>query len=133
MSAISQAELLLTEIDRARLLKLGAELLPAPVLELLAEARVVPSPAIPPRVATMYSQLQVLHEESQQSQKLTLCYPADAEPAEGFISVLSPVGAALLGCSIGARVAWTSPSGEARHLRLQEILFQPEASGDYAI
>ena len=38
-----------------------------------------------------------------------------------------------LAVSIGARVAWTSPSGEARHLRLQEILFQPEASGDYAI
>lgn len=133
MSSHQSGELLLTEIDRARLLKLNGGVLPAPMLDLLKEAGVVPSPAIPQQVVTMYSQVLVSHEQGGAPQKLTLCYPADAEPAAGFISVLSPVGAALLGRTVGTTVAWTSPAGEERRLTIESILFQPEASGDYAL
>ena len=62
---------------------------------------------------------------------MTLCYPADTDPARGFISVLAPLGASLLGLREGDVAGWTSPLGEERQTRIVEILFQPEASGDY--
>lgn len=133
MSAILNGELLLTELDRARLLKLKEGVLPAPVLDLLKDASAVPSQSIPSHVVTMYSQVLVSHHDGGPLQKLTLCYPSDAEPSEGFISVLSPVGAALLGRPVGATVAWTSPDGRERQMRIDSILFQPETTGDYSI
>ncbi|MFN4115451.1 MAG: GreA/GreB family elongation factor [Inhella sp.] len=62
---------------------------------------------------------------------LTLCYPLDAEPGRGFISVLSPVGSAPLGRRVGDLIGWRTPLGELRQLRIAALLFQPEASGDY--
>lgn len=132
MSAFISGELLLTELDRARLLKLNGGVLPAPLLALLDDASALPSPAIPPQVVTMYSQVLVSHDDGAAPQKLTLCYPADAEPSEGFISVLSPVGAALLGRTAGTRVAWLTPAGTERQMTIESILFQPEATGDFS-
>ena len=63
--------------------------------------------------------------------KLTLCYPQDAEPQFGFVSVLSPIGLGLLGQQVGATVGWESPDGTERMAEVDAILFQPEASGDY--
>lgn len=130
MSAFPHGEPLLTELDRTRLLKLG-HCLPDPLAELLADATAVPSPQIPPHVVTMYSQVVVRHEGGDATHKLVLCYPADAEPARGFVSVLSPIGAALLGQRVGETVEWTAPDGRVRRTTLEALLFQPEASGDY--
>jgi hypothetical protein len=55
-----------------------------------------------PDVVTMYSQVLLQDTRSGQRNTLTLCYPADAEPAVGFVSVLSPVGSALLGLRVGS-------------------------------
>jgi regulator of nucleoside diphosphate kinase len=63
--------------------------------------------------------------------KVTWCYPDDAEPSQGFISVLSPLGASLLGLQAGDVAQWRTPFGEQRTARIVEVLFQPEASGDY--
>lgn len=62
---------------------------------------------------------------------LTICYPGDAEPTLGFISVLSPVGASLLGLSVGATAHWHTPTGDVCTAEVAALLFQPEASGDY--
>jgi regulator of nucleoside diphosphate kinase len=132
MSALLNGELLLTELDRARLLKLNGGTLPEPLLALLDEASALPSPAIPPHVVTMYSQVLVTHDDGTPPQKLTLCYPGDAAPNEGFISVLSPVGAALLGRAAGSTVTWLTPTGKERRMTLTAILFQPEATGDFS-
>ena len=70
-------------------------------------------------------------QDDGEQRKLTLCYPDDAEPSAGFISVLSPVGLALLGRRVGAQVSWTMPSGKQRLLTIDAMLFQPEASGDH--
>lgn len=131
MPATLHSELLLTELDRARLLKLNPDDLPEPLQDLLKDVSTVPSPSIPPHVVTMYSQVLVSHPGDPSPQTLTLCYPKDAAPQEGRVSVLSPVGAALLGQPVGATVAWTSPDGKERGLRIDALLFQPEASGDY--
>jgi regulator of nucleoside diphosphate kinase len=97
----------------------------------LDQARVVPSRSIGPDVVTMYSQVILQHLGGGRRTKLTLCYPSDAEPAQGFVSVLSPVGASLIGRPLGAVACWVCPDGEPRMAEVKAILFQPEATGDY--
>ena len=120
----------LTELDAARLLRLQRQGAALPVAELLDSASLVPSREVPPDVVTMYSQLRVL-DAAGSEQQLTLCYPDDAEPARGFISVLSPVGLALLGLRVGSVARWRPPDGAQHSAEIVALSFQPEASGDY--
>ena len=62
-----------------------------------------------------------------------IVYPAEANPSEGRISVLSPVGAALLGEPEGREVELPLPHGQSRRIRIESVLYQPEARGDYAL
>lgn len=127
------ADRLLTELDFQRLDKLrgnGNPLLPE-LTDALDTLDLVPSREVPADVVTMYSQLIVEDVVSGKRQKLTLCYPADAEPHLGFISVLSPVGAAVLGQRVGATARWRTPNGDTCEALIVSLLFQPEASGDY--
>lgn len=124
-------EKLLTEIDFARLSKLRGLPLPAELVDTLESLDLVPSREIPPDIVTMYSQVIVEDLDSHKRQKLTLCYPGDAEPHLGFISVLSPVGASLIGLRVGAIARWRTPNGDACAAEIVSLLFQPEASGDY--
>jgi regulator of nucleoside diphosphate kinase len=59
-----------------------------------------------------------------------LVYPKDANAAEGKISVLAPIGSALLGLRTGQTIEWQVPHG-TKHIRVVEICYQPEASGDF--
>jgi len=127
MTAVLSGELLLTELDRARLLKLNS----AALRELLDDASALPSPEIPADVVTMNSRVLVSDGTGAALQPLTLCYPAEADPHAGRVSVLSPVGAALLGRRVGSAVGWRTPTGARRELHIEALLFQPEASGDY--
>lgn len=124
-------ERLFTELDHSRLSHLRGNPLPPELAEALDSLDLVPSREVPPDVVTMYSQLILEDLASGKRQKLTLCYPADAEPHLGFISVLSPVGASLLGQRVGAVVRWRTPNGDACEAEVASLLFQPEASGDY--
>lgn len=124
-------ERLLTEIDFARLSNLRDAQLPPELVDTLESLDPVPSREIPSDIITMYSQVIVEDLESQKRQKLTLCYPGDAEPHLGFISVLSPVGASLLGQREGGIARWRTPNGDSCAARIVTLLFQPEASGDY--
>lgn len=125
----------LTELDHVRLARLlqrqAAQ--PAPIGELLDFAHVVPSRAVDPDVVTMYSQVQLHDRASDMRRTITLCYPADAEPAAGFVSVLSPVGRALLGLRVGEVARWSTPDGGTQSAEVVALLFQPEASGDYTL
>lgn len=131
MSLSFRGDRIVTELDFVRLHKLGAHRMPAGLPDALDLAEQVPSPAVPPDVVTMYSQIEILEPGDSRPRKLTLCYPEDAEPAQGFISVLSPVGASLLGLRVGTQAQWHTPQGEPRSAQVRAILFQPEASGDY--
>lgn len=124
-------ERLLTEIDFARLNNLRGGQLPPALVDTLESLDLVPSREIPPDIVTMYSQVTIEDLGSKKRQKLTLCYPGDAEPHLGFISVLSPVGASLLGQRVGAIARWRTPNGDACAAEIVTLLFQPEASGDY--
>ena len=62
--------------------------------------------------------------------ELTLVYPEDADLAKNKMSVLSPIGTAILGYKAGDIVEWEVPSGITQ-IHIKGILYQPEASGDY--
>lgn len=98
--------------------------------EELARADVVAPEEISPDVVTMNSRARFVDEDLHEEVEMTLVYPRDADVARGRVSVLAPVGAALLGLSVGQSVAWPLPHGGTKRLRVSAIAYQPEASGD---
>lgn len=131
MHATIHGERMLTELDFSRLAKLFGGQLPPDLADLLSGTEVVPSRDVSAKVVTMYSQVELVDAHTLRRQKLTICFPGDAEPAAGFISVLSPVGLSLIGLREGAVARWLTPSGEECSAEVVSVLFQPEASGDY--
>jgi regulator of nucleoside diphosphate kinase len=132
MSFTSPVEPTLTLRDHARLNRLPMPL-PEPLRQLLDNAVLLPSDQVPPAVVTMNTRLLANFEQSGAEQAITLCYPDDAEAEAGLVSVLSPVGSALLGRHSGEQVSWRTPMGEVRRLRIAGVLFQPEAAGDFLL
>lgn len=132
MLATIHGERTLTELDFVRLEKLTDHALPAALAELLDAADVLPSREMPADVVTMNSQVEIEDPSTRQRQKITVCYPGDAQPGAGFVSVLSPVGIGLLGVKSGTLAKWDMPNGAQGAVRVVSVLFQPEASGDYA-
>ena len=94
--------------------------------EELARATVVPPNEVPPDVVTMNST--VFFETKPQGKKftLTLVYPTDTSIVKNSISVLAPVGSALLGLSIGDEIEWPRPGGGKILLQIIDITYQPE-------
>jgi regulator of nucleoside diphosphate kinase len=104
-----------------------------PIEDLLDNADLLPSRAIPPDVVTMRSRVLVQDLRTSEQYTLTLGYPSEAQPGEGIVSVLSPVGASLLGLRLGAVARWRAPDGQEHAARVMAIHFQPEASGNYTL
>ena len=98
--------------------------------EELEEAQIVARREIPSDVVTMNSQARVKDVNSNQEMIFTLVFPAEADYEGGKLSVLAPVGTALLGYRAGETVEWEVPSG-LRRLKIEQVLYQPEAAGDY--
>lgn len=132
MHAVVHGERTLTDLDFARLTKLLSQQLPPTLADLLASAEVMKSRAVNADVVTMYSRVEVVDAHTRRRQVLTICYPDDAEPAAGCISVLSPVGISLLGLKTGDIAKWLTPTGEECAAEVAAIQYQPEAAGDYS-
>ncbi|MDM0104003.1 GreA/GreB family elongation factor [Variovorax sp. J22R24] len=131
MHAKNYGDRTLTELDHVRLTKLVDAKSHPDLEELLDMVEVLPSREIAPDFVTMNSQVTIVDARTGHRQKLTLCYPTAAEPATGFVSVLSPVGMSLLGLRIGATAQWQTPGGEEFNAQVAEVHYQPEASGHY--
>jgi regulator of nucleoside diphosphate kinase len=86
----------------------------------LERAIVVAREAVPAQVVAMDSAVSVLDLASGQRREYTLVYPADADPAAGRISVLAPLGTALLGYRQGDELEWLMPGG-LRRLRIESV------------
>lgn len=103
-------------------------------LEELAEelliAEVVDPIDIPPDVITMNSKVCLQDLDSGEDLVYTLVFPGDADLESGRISVLAPVGTAMIGYRKGDRITWSVPGGLKR-LKVKKILYQPEAAGDF--
>lgn len=98
--------------------------------EELEQANVVPSRYIPADVVTMNSQVRVRDPDAGKELVLTLAFPAQADYEQGKVSILAPMGTALLGYRAGDTIEWQAPAGR-RRLRVEQVLYQPEAAGDY--
>ena len=86
----------------------------------LDRALVVPPARMPPSVVRMGSSV-VFEDEQGRRRGLQLVYPHEASPAHGRVSVLAPVGVALLGMPVGAAIAWPLPGGRSARLRIVEV------------
>ncbi len=126
----------LTKLDVQRLEKLidgQAENAPG-VKALQAELdradQVVDHHEVPAGVVTMNSRVHCREEISGKDYHLKLVYPQDAG-AEGTVSVLAPMGTALLGLQVGQHIDWPAPGGKTLKLTLLAVEYQPEAAGEY--
>lgn len=96
----------------------------------LGRGQVLKSKDVPANVVTMNSRVKLVDLDDNSEMEVQLVFPDMADIAHGHLSVLSPVGTAILGYREGETVTWKVPDGE-RHLRIERILYQPEAAGDY--
>jgi len=133
---MQQRDVLLTDIDSSRLQSLieGSKLRDmrdvgsAEMLERhLDEADVLPATHIHPDVVTMDSEVLVTDIGSGDTFSFHVVFPRSADAGEARISVLEPLGMAVLGRSVGARVNWDTPGGR-RALRVEDVIYQPERS-----
>ena len=95
----------------------------------LARASVVPSDRIPKDVVTMNSRVLFENETTGERLEVTLVYPREADIDAGKISILVPVGAALLGLRVGQSIDWELPNGRKHRYRVVAVPYQPEAAG----
>ncbi|WP_341521729.1 nucleoside diphosphate kinase regulator [Pseudomonas sp. G.S.17] len=128
--------IILTRLDVQRLEKLiaeqgenapGVEALQA---ELDRADQVVGHDEVPAGVVTMNSRVHCREEISHKDYHLKLVYPQDSGP-DGTVSVLAPMGTALLGLQVGQHIDWPAPSGKTLKLTLLAVEYQPEAAGEY--
>lgn len=101
--------------------------------ELLAEldrAEVVEPEDVPSDVVTMNSKVRFVLESGEEF-CLTLVYPQDIDGSADRISILAPVGSALLGLSAGEQIEWPRPGGGVMKVRLVEVVYQPERAGEF--
>ena len=94
----------------------------------LERAEVIPSEAVRPDVVTMNSRVRYAID-GQEPCVRTLVYPWDADITTEKVSVLAPLGSALLGQRVGSAVEWPRPDGSMMRVRVLDVLYQPEAQG----
>jgi regulator of nucleoside diphosphate kinase len=93
----------------------------------LERAEIVAPHEVPPDVITMNSRAELLDLDINEHMEFTLVFPDEADIEEGKISVLAPLGTAMLGYGVGDEFEWTVPYG-SRRLKVIKVHFQPEAS-----
>lgn len=96
----------------------------------LERASVVLPEAVPNDVITMNSTVQLRDVDSEEEMTLTLVYPGEADMSQNKISILAPVGTALIGYKAGDSITWEVPGGRVL-LQVEKILYQPEAVGNF--
>lgn len=99
----------------------------------LDKAKIINEENVPADLVTMNSKFSFLNLQENKEVTITLVYPGDANFSEGKISVLAPLGAALLGLRIGQSIEWTFPNGKTKTLKITKMLYQPEANGDWQL
>ena len=99
------------------------------LMDELNRAQVLPPEQIPETVVTMHSKVECEEQLSGEQHTLTLVYPNEANVDTGRISILAPVGSALLGLTQGQSIDWTAPDGRPLRLRVTSVHYQPEAHG----
>ena len=116
-------------IEANRLDQRGNEYLESLEAE-LARGQMVSPTEVPPDVITMNSKVCLVDLDTNEEMVYVLVFPQDADITQSKISILAPIGTAMLGYRIGDEFTWQVPDG-LRRLKVKQILYQPEASGDF--
>jgi len=136
---IAQSELIVTDTDLTRLRGMTRELRAsrhpyrqyAGELEAeLGRARVVPQADVGADVVTMNCTIRIRDRLGREAEEFTLVYPNESDFLNGRLSVLAPLGMAVLGARVGDVITWLVPAGE-RTFTVEGIVYQPEAAGDF--
>jgi regulator of nucleoside diphosphate kinase len=134
-SSARETPIRVTEEDRVQLLALvdraleGAEAAAAELLELeLERAEILPAKDMPANVITMRSKAVYEDVGTGKRMEAELAFPEEADPANSKISVLAPVGIALLGLGEGQSIAWQLPRGRSRTWRVLNVIQPPESA-----
>ena len=133
---MKKPNIIINELDAERLDMLLEQ--PAyadsPVAEALNEeldrAEILPPAEMPATVVTMNSRIRFEDLSSGKESIRTLVYPASLKDSTEQLSVMAPLGAALLGLSVGDEISWELPNGEATRVKVSENIYQPEAAGE---
>jgi regulator of nucleoside diphosphate kinase len=97
----------------------------------LGRANVVEPAEVPPTLVTMNSTVKFSVASTKNEFELTLVYPKDVDASGKTISILAPVGSALLGLSQGDEIEWPKPGGGLLKVKIQEVVYQPERAGEF--
>jgi regulator of nucleoside diphosphate kinase len=119
-----KSRIIITEDDFARLNRLASH--PRLAVE-LSRAAVVDSRRVPTDVVTMNSRVLFEDESTGDRRDVTIVFPQQADASKNCVSVLAPVGTALLGLAAGQSIVWPFPDGRSRRLRIVKVIYQPEA------
>ncbi|SFT68060.1 regulator of nucleoside diphosphate kinase [Pseudoalteromonas sp. DSM 26666] len=132
----TKPEIIISSLDADRLYAL-MESLPANSFagekELEAElgrANIVEPHEVPSTVVTMNSTVNFVVESTGEEFTLTLVYPKNIDSSGNKISILAPVGSALLGLSQGDKIEWPKPGGGLITVTIKEVTYQPERAGE---
>jgi len=134
---MSRPTIIINDLDAERIDRLleKPEFASLPIAEALnAEldrAQMCTPETMPQDVVTMNSQVRFRDLVTGEERTRTLVYPANMTDSSTQLSVLAPVGAALIGLRIGDTIHWELPGGIATHLEVLELIWQPEAAGEY--
>lgn len=126
----------ISTLDADRLYKL-IESVPANItgvqeLEVeLDRANIVEPTEVPDNIITMNSTVDFIVESTQEEFVLTLVHPKDIDQSGQKISILAPVGSALLGLSQGDEIEWPRPGGGLIKVMIKEVTYQPERAGEF--
>ena len=96
----------------------------------LERAQLVEPQEVPPTVVTMNSTVRFRNADGEEF-SMTLVYPRDMDDKGGTISILAPVGSALLGLSQGDEIEWPKPGGGQLKVTIVEVVYQPERAGEF--
>ena len=98
----------------------------------LVNAKMLPQTNISSDVVTMNSRILLKDILNEREVEVTITYPQDADNRERKISVFSSIGVALLGSKVGDVASWNTPTGMGQ-FEILEVVYQPEAVGDYSL
>jgi regulator of nucleoside diphosphate kinase len=119
---MESAELILSDKDYRRLSLLTGDTL---LREELGRAVVVSADEVPDDIVRMHSRVVFLDKSSGLQREIQLCFPEEADINAGKISVISPVGTALIGLKVGHEIDWPFPNGETRLLKVVDVSYSP--------
>ena len=100
------------------------------LLKELNSAQIVEPDSIPSNVVTMNSIVKLSFLNKNQQLQFQIVYPDQANLKEKKISIFSPIATALIGYQVADEIEWIVPSGLTK-IRIDEIIYQPEAAGDF--